>query len=615
MEFFVYVPTVPLLKAPENPSFKSEVYNSMATIVEQRENKFEPAGKAYHAFQRRVSGMTWEKEKKKLEQPKESVTRTSTPGAASNDGGEDDSFPGGLRDDKNYYALLGISHVGLNASDKQIKRAYQEMILKTHPDKIRADASTEERAAANALFRDVQKAFEVLSDPEKRRGYDSQFDFDDWIPTGLETIRDDKSFFDLYAPVFEMNARFSTIKPVPLLGKSEDDEASVKAMYNFWRTFRSWRDFSAFDEFKDGDIETAEGRDHRRHMIKQNEVQREKRKKKEFARVQSLVERAFKNDPRLARFKAEAEKKKFDAKNAKENAKKAAEEAARAEAERAERELLEKQIANKERREAEKKAKNEAKQAKKKALKALFASIETLGVDEATFLKESDIFANVEPVEIHALASEIEVAKSSALFFEKCKALKSAQDASVKEEEEMKRQKSAELLAAQAKERADEKAKKALVWSTEALSFLAKGMAKFPGGTRNRWECVANFVGTSGFSASAEDCIEAAKKLAAAGPTKPTSFATGVPAEPAAPVQQTPAAPEASMFDSEPGDQNKNDKEWTADEQKLLEAGLREFPNTMEINERWAAIAAKVGSRNKKECAARVKELRAKAKQ
>ena len=610
-----------MLMPPDDPSFTSEIRASVAEFYEKKTITSEPAGRAYHALQRRASGLSWEVDKKKKEAAKVNITRTSTPSSQKNDDDDDDDDDDlifkGIKDEKNYYALLGIAHLGLNASDKQIKKAYQEMILKTHPDKIRQDATPEERAEANAYFRDVQKAYEILSDTEKRRGYDSQFEFDDSIPSGLETLRDDEAFFSLYAPVFAMNARFSVVKPVPLLGEPDDDEETVKNMYNFWRTFRTWRDFSAYDEFKDGDIETAEGRDHRRWMIKKNEAQREKRKKKEIARIQLLVERAYKNDPRIARFKAETEKKKEEAVRAREMAKKAAEDAKRAEEERIEKERLERERLESERREAEKKARTEAKAVKKKNVKTLQTLLQQLGLDEATIAKESELFTPMEADDVKQILDRVESTKNVEIFVQFCRDTRAALEAAAKEEEEKRKAKAEELAAQQAKERAEEKAKKALVWSTEALSFLAKGMAKHPGGTRNRWQCIATFVGTCGFQATAEDCIEASKKLATSGPNKPSMLVTGGPAPAATVGSNNPEtnATTTTAAATGSGEKSLSGKEWTADEQKYLEAGLREFPNTMDINERWSAIAAKVGTRTKKECAARVKELKAKAKQ
>jgi curved DNA-binding protein CbpA len=88
----------------------------------------------------------------------------------------------------------------------------QLTVLKVHPDKNKENPEVDD--AANAHFREVQKAYEVLSDPVQRKGYDSQFEFDDWIPKGTETLADEKAFFKMYGPVFEANSRFSVAKPV-----------------------------------------------------------------------------------------------------------------------------------------------------------------------------------------------------------------------------------------------------------------------------------------------------------------------------------------------------------------------------------------------------------------
>jgi DnaJ-class molecular chaperone len=64
---------------------------------------------------------------------------------------------------KDYYNLLGIPR---NAPEKDVKAAYRRLARKYHPDVNPGDK------AAEARFKEVNEAFEVLSDPEKRRKYD-----------------------------------------------------------------------------------------------------------------------------------------------------------------------------------------------------------------------------------------------------------------------------------------------------------------------------------------------------------------------------------------------------------------------------------------------------------
>jgi DnaJ family protein C protein 7 len=92
---------------------------------------------------------------------------------------------------KDYYKILGLSR---DASEKEIKviicsymlaqfaqKAYRQLALKWHPDKNLA-SSEEDRLAAEVKFKQITEAYNVLTDPEKKRMFDSGVDPED--PTG-----------------------------------------------------------------------------------------------------------------------------------------------------------------------------------------------------------------------------------------------------------------------------------------------------------------------------------------------------------------------------------------------------------------------------------------------
>lgn len=69
---------------------------------------------------------------------------------------------------ENLYDILGISK---DASDAQIKSAYRKLSLKYHPDRL-ANKSESERKEGEEKFKKITAAYNVLSDPEKKKNYD-----------------------------------------------------------------------------------------------------------------------------------------------------------------------------------------------------------------------------------------------------------------------------------------------------------------------------------------------------------------------------------------------------------------------------------------------------------
>ena len=65
---------------------------------------------------------------------------------------------------EDYYKTLGIEK---SASTNDIKKAYRKLAMKYHPDHSKGDKASEEK------FKKITEAYAVLSDPEKRKQYDT----------------------------------------------------------------------------------------------------------------------------------------------------------------------------------------------------------------------------------------------------------------------------------------------------------------------------------------------------------------------------------------------------------------------------------------------------------
>lgn len=254
--------------------------------------------------------------------------------------------------------MLGITRLRYRATEEQIKRAHRKKVLKHHPDKKAAVGGSED----DQFFKCIQKATEVLSDPVRRRQFDSVDEAAEVEPpTKKQTQKG--NFYKLWGKVFEAEGRFSNIQPVPKLGNDKSTKEEVEHFYNFWYNFDSWRTFEYLDEDVPDD---NENRDQKRHVERKNQAARRKKKTEDTARLRHLVDDCLALDERIKKFRQAENAQKNKKRLEKEAAEKAAKEEAARKKEEEAKAAAEKEAAEKAAKADNKKAKEAAKNAAKK---------------------------------------------------------------------------------------------------------------------------------------------------------------------------------------------------------------------------------------------------------
>jgi len=561
---------------------------------------------------------------------------------------------------EDYYALMGLEKFGWKSTTEQIKKQWKFISFLCHPDK----ASPEGRPYAEKRFKAMQLAHTTLTDKQKRIGYDSQLPFDEKIPGSKAGLTED-TFYQVYAPVFERNARFSTKQPMPALGDKDTSFDDVDAFYDAWFGLKSWRDFTYLDEHKPDD---GTDRFTRRDMERKNLKLRAGKKKEEGARVRKLVEEAEKKDPRVQRRKKQA----ADAVKAKKQAKKDEANAkvnAIADAKKAAAQLIE-DAANAEKnvKDAIKKKSSELNALKKK-LKRLCkggragfyeADDVTIVCKNATHEQFKDL---IEVMSLHQgpespplstqeketcldLFDETISAHRSAEANEAAKAARVARKAAAQGQEEKddaeaklaqaKVAKAAAQAAAEPTEAEKQVAKKAeeeaeavkaaaeaaaaavaaRVWSPEEEAVLAKAMVKNMAGIP-KWPVMTDLVNDAnlGVTRTKKEIIKKAKELQAQQATVPAPAAVAETIKPAAtkakktptPTSTTTTATATNTSAAAPSLSD----DWTKEQQTSFVAALTKVKAG--TAKRFEVIAPMISGKNKKECVQRFKAMKAKA--
>lgn len=290
--------------------------------------------------------------------------------------------------------MLGLTKYRYKATDEQIKKAHRKKVLRHHPDKKAAQGKSEN----DQFFKCIQRAHEILSDPVKRRQFDSVDEAADLEPPTKKQISKPKDFYKKWGAFFESEGRFSNIKPVPTIGNDSSTKAEVDEFYNFWYEFNSWRTFEYLDEDVPDD---NEGRDHKRHVEKKNANARRKHKNEDIARLRKVVDDCLTTDERVKRFRQEGAKNKNKKRDEKAAQAKLEAEAKKKAAEEAEAKKKADEEAAKVDRDANKKAKEAAKNAVKKNRRTVKTSVKDVNYfasGEASAKEIDEVLDDVEAI-------------------------------------------------------------------------------------------------------------------------------------------------------------------------------------------------------------------------
>ncbi|KAG6787803.1 hypothetical protein POTOM_003848 [Populus tomentosa] len=595
--------------------------------------KYEPAGHAYHSAALKLLG--WEEEGTKSEDQKVSKDKEQSymPSSESySTKGKKKTGSGDKQQD--HYAMLGLGHLRYLATEEQIRKSYREVALKYHPDKQAAILLAEETEAAKQAkkyeieshFKAIQEAYEALIDPVKRRIYDSTDEFDDEIPTDCSP----QDFFKVFGPAFMRNGRWSVNQPIPSLGDDNTPLKEVDSFYDFWYSFKSWREFPHADEF---DLEQAESRDHKRWMERQNAKLSEKARKEDYARIRTLVDSAYKRDPRILRRKEEGKAEKQRRKEAKFLAKRLQEEeAARAaEEERRQKEEEEKRAAE---------AALQQKKLKEKEKKLLRKERSRLRTLSAPVLPQCLLNLGEDDVENLCMSLDIEQLRSlcdrmdGKEVVEQAKVLRDAcgcdHDSSSSKLDEKKISQQNGSLNSNGRAPSSSSGKKEKPWSREEIELLRKGIQKYPKGTSRRWEVISEYIGTG---RSVEEILKATKTVLLQKPDTAKAFDSFLekrkPAQSiasplttreeiqGASAMQAPENRVAKIAEEESSrdtDKQKTDDVvtangvsssadqdmWSAVQERALVQALKTFPK--ETSQRWERVAAAVPGKTANQC-------------
>lgn len=552
-------------------------------------------------------------------------------------------------DELNYYDILG--GIAMHSTPEQIRRSFHKASLKYHPDKQKdsdtnSTANEKKKAGEDPVFLKVKEAFETLSDPAKRKAYDSTVDFDDSIPSASD-IKSEKDFYTIFGNCFERNLRFAAENDPDRFkgnnsggsggggkkgkrknqGKNQDSSSSkqvllgdghtpideVNRFYDYWVRFESWRDFTlTATKETEHDTDMADSRYEKRWMEKEIARKAKAMKRDEMARISKLVERSLALDPRIRREKEREAREKKEKARLKQEQKEREEREKKEQEEKERKEKQDRELKEKEERARQKAVRDEEKKVLRLArqnFRKLVLS-KALDSDTKTWQNMEDMNDDVEllcsklgAIALDALTDQVSTSEGNddsnlSVVFTKAKSLKDEEES--KRQEEISKRQTMRKEAAK-KESAAKAARATKPWTKDELSALAKAVKKYPAGGANRWDAIALFVNNickAQDPRTKDECIEKYNQLASsskAGTSNASSKSAPTANNSGKKTDQSPAS---------------NSNIWTEEQDQQLQEGLAKYPSSMDKNERWANIAKNVKNKSKKECVQRFKAIR-----
>ena len=235
-----------------------------------------------------------------------------------------------------HYEVLGVVR---NATGEEITRAFRQGALRLHPDK-----NPHRTAEAAEEFKELRRAYEVLSDPHEREWYDNhredilhgrdpteeagaggnggggdasaaspihratQVDLYAYFQPSAYSGYDDgpKSFYAVYGGVFSAlsaEEEAAGARPAPALGAADAPWAAVSAFYRHWESFVSSKSFGFADMWN---LAEAPDRVTRRAMERENRRARERTRREFQQLVTELVTFVKRRDRRVQHHQEEA---------------------------------------------------------------------------------------------------------------------------------------------------------------------------------------------------------------------------------------------------------------------------------------------------------------------